>query len=179
MQVFIAFAIKVKMELKYIVSTDKPWVVSAPKHSWPQTGATVHLSCDDPKHTTKILKEWLRDNSECPRVAQPEPRLQSHWTSLEGSENCCAPTLPSSLMELERFCKEEWAKLAIDRCARLVASNPKIIEAVIAAKGATKSFEQRLWIPMYILYLSSLFLINLKAFNKKLFSCCVYGVYCV
>ena len=47
-------------------------------------------------------------------------------------------------MELERFCKEEWAKLAIDRCARLVASNPKIIEAVIAAKGATKSFEQRL-----------------------------------
>ena len=29
----------------------------------------------DPKHTAKLSKEWLQDNSACARVAQPEPRL--------------------------------------------------------------------------------------------------------
>ena len=46
----------------------------------------------------------------------------------------------SNLMELERFCKEEWAKLTKDGCAKLVASYSKRLEAVIAAKGATKKY---------------------------------------
>ncbi|XP_041645776.1 CUB and zona pellucida-like domain-containing protein 1 [Cheilinus undulatus] len=41
---------------------------------------------------------------------------------------------PSNLMELERCCKEERAKLPKDRCAKLVASHSKRLEAVIAAK---------------------------------------------
>ncbi|KAG5268009.1 hypothetical protein AALO_G00228440 [Alosa alosa] len=45
----------------------------------------------------------------------------------------------SNLIELERFCKEEWAKLAKYGCAKLVASYSKR-EAVIAAKGATTKY---------------------------------------
>ena len=33
----------------------------------------------DPKHTAKISKDWLSGQLfECPRVAQPESRLESH-----------------------------------------------------------------------------------------------------
>ena len=42
---------------------------------------------------------------------------------------------PSNLTELERICREEWKKLPKYRCAKLVASYPRRLEAVIAAKG--------------------------------------------
>jgi hypothetical protein len=44
---------------------------------------------------------------------------------------------PSKLTELERISREEWEKLPKYRCAKLVASYPRRLEAVIAAKGAT------------------------------------------
>jgi hypothetical protein len=67
-------------------------------------------------------------------VAQPEPRLEPNLTSLERPDNSCAATLPSNQTELERICREEWEKLPKYRCAKLVASNPRRLEAVIAAK---------------------------------------------
>ncbi|KAM7399855.1 hypothetical protein PAMP_019153 [Pampus punctatissimus] len=46
---------------------------------------------------------------------------------------------PSNLTELELFCKEEWAKISVSRCAKLIETYPKRLAAVIAAKGgATK-----------------------------------------
>ena len=47
---------------------------------------------------------------------------------------------PSNLTELERICREEWEKLPKYRCAKLVASNPRRLEAVIAAKGASTKY---------------------------------------
>uniref|UniRef100_A0AAZ3NS11 Tc1-like transposase DDE domain-containing protein n=1 Tax=Oncorhynchus tshawytscha TaxID=74940 RepID=A0AAZ3NS11_ONCTS len=44
---------------------------------------------------------------------------------------------PSNLTELEGICREEWAKLPKYRCAKLVASYPRRLEAVIAAKGTS------------------------------------------
>ena len=44
---------------------------------------------------------------------------------------------PSNLPELERICREQWEKLPKYRSAKLVASYPRRLEAVIAAKGAT------------------------------------------
>ena len=44
---------------------------------------------------------------------------------------------PSNLTELERICREEWEKLPKNRCVKLVASYPRRLEAVIAAKGAS------------------------------------------
>ena len=47
---------------------------------------------------------------------------------------------PSKLIELEMICKEEWEKLPKDRCAKLVASYSRRLEAVIAAKGASTTY---------------------------------------
>jgi hypothetical protein len=43
----------------------------------------------------------------------------------------------SNLTELERIYRKEWEKLPEYRCAKLVASYPRRLEAVIAAKGAS------------------------------------------
>ena len=45
-----------------------------------------------------------------------------------------------NLTELERICRDEWEKLTKYRCAKLVASYPRRIEAVIAAKGASTKY---------------------------------------
>ena len=47
---------------------------------------------------------------------------------------------PSDLTELERICREEWKKLPKYRCAKLVASHPRRIHALIAAKGASTKY---------------------------------------
>ncbi len=47
---------------------------------------------------------------------------------------------PSNLMELKRYCKKGWEKLPKNRCAKLVASYSKILEAVIGAKGASTKY---------------------------------------
>ncbi|KAG2465827.1 TC1A transposase, partial [Polypterus senegalus] len=91
---------------------------------------------NDPKHTAKISKEWLQDNSvnvlEWPSQSPDLNPIEQLWRDLKMAVH---RRFPSNLMELERCCKEEWAKLAKDRCAKLVASYSKRLEAVIAAKG--------------------------------------------
>ncbi|KAG2470135.1 TCB1 transposase, partial [Polypterus senegalus] len=95
------------------------------------------LQDNDPKHTAKISKEWLQDNS----VNVLEwPSQSPDLNPIEHLRRYLKMTVhqrfPSNLMELEWCCKEEWAKLAKDRCAKLVASYSKRLEAVVAAKGA-------------------------------------------
>ncbi|KAG2462346.1 TCB1 transposase, partial [Polypterus senegalus] len=86
----------------------------------------------------KISKEWLQDNSVnvLEWLSQsPDLNLIEHlWRDLKMAVR---RRFPSNLMELEKCCKEEWAKLAKDRCAKLVASYSKRLEAVIAAKGTS------------------------------------------
>jgi hypothetical protein len=44
---------------------------------------------------------------------------------------------PSKQTELERICREEWEKLPKYTCVKLVASYPRRLVTVIAAKGAS------------------------------------------
>ena len=59
---------------------------------------------------------------------------------LERPENSCAATLPSNLTELDRIFREEWEKLNKYRCAKLVASYARRLEAVIAVKCASTKY---------------------------------------
>ena len=95
---------------------------------------------NDLKHTAKTTQEWLRNKSQCPSVAQPAPRLEPDQTSFERPENSCAAMLPIQRAGLERICREEWEKLPKYRCAKLVASYPRRLEAVIASKGASTKY---------------------------------------
>uniref|UniRef100_A0A8C4THD9 Tc1-like transposase DDE domain-containing protein n=1 Tax=Erpetoichthys calabaricus TaxID=27687 RepID=A0A8C4THD9_ERPCA len=96
---------------------------------------------NDPKHTAKISKEWLQDNSvnvlEWPSQSPDLNLIEQLWRDLKMAVH---RRFPSNLMELERCCKEEWAKLAKDRCAKLVASYSTRLEAGIAAKGASTKY---------------------------------------
>ncbi|KAG2471328.1 TCB1 transposase, partial [Polypterus senegalus] len=96
---------------------------------------------NNPKHTAKISKEWLQDNSvnvlEWPSQSPDLNPIGHLWRDLKMAVH---RRFPSNRMELERCCKEEWAKLAKDRCAKLVASYSKRLEAVIAAKGASTKY---------------------------------------
>uniref|UniRef100_A0A8C4THU6 Tc1-like transposase DDE domain-containing protein n=1 Tax=Erpetoichthys calabaricus TaxID=27687 RepID=A0A8C4THU6_ERPCA len=96
---------------------------------------------NDPKHTAKISKEWLQDNSvnvlEWPSQSPDLNPIEHLWRDLKMAVH---RHFPSNLMELERCCKEEWAKLAKDRCAKLVASYSTRLEAGIAAKGASTKY---------------------------------------
>ena len=47
---------------------------------------------------------------------------------------------PSNLTELERICREEWKKIPKYRYAKLVASYPRILEALITAKGTSTEY---------------------------------------
>jgi hypothetical protein len=47
---------------------------------------------------------------------------------------------PSNLKELERICREEWEKLSKYRCAKLVVSYLRRLEAIIDAKGTSTKY---------------------------------------
>jgi transposase len=73
-------------------------------------------------------------------VSQSEPDLNpiKHlWRELKIAVQQHSP---SNLTELERICREEWEKLPKYRCVKLVASYPRRLETLIAAKGASTKY---------------------------------------
>ena len=80
---------------------------------------------DGHKHTAKTTQEWLRDNSvnvlELPHL----------WRDLKMAVHRQPPL---NLTELERICRDEWQTIPKYRRAKLVASYPTRLKAVITAK---------------------------------------------
>ena len=63
--------------------------------------------------------------------------IENWWKELKMAVYRCSL---SNLTELARICQEEWAKMSRNKCAKLVASFPKRLEAVTAAKGAATKY---------------------------------------
>ncbi len=88
-------------------STGISWRKPSPECSGPQTGPKVYLPTDnDPKHTAKITKEWLHNNSvtvlEWPSQSPELNPIEHLWRDLKMAVH---QRLPSNLTELERICK--------------------------------------------------------------------------
>ncbi len=96
---------------------------------------------NDPKHTAKITKEWLHNNSvtvlEWPSQSPDLNPIEHLWRDLKMAVH---QLLPSNLTELERICKEEWQRIPKSRCEKLAASFPKRLMAVLNQKGASTKY---------------------------------------
>ncbi len=95
---------------------------------------------NNPKHTAKATKEWLKKKHikvlEWPSQSPDLHPIENLWRELKVR---VAKHQPRNLNDLERICKEEWDKIPPEMCANLVANYKKHLTSVIANKGfATK-----------------------------------------
>jgi hypothetical protein len=86
---------------------------------------------------------------------------------------------PGVMTELERICREEWEKLPKYRCAKLVASNPRRVEAVITAKGASTKYRVKgLNTYVNVIFMFLICYTFAKKKRKKMFALSLWGILC-
>ncbi len=86
---------------------------------------------NDPKHTAKATKEWLKKKHitflEWPSQSPDLHPIENLWRELKVR---VAKRQPRNLNDLERICKEEWDKIPPEMCANLVANYKKRLTSV-------------------------------------------------
>ncbi|KAK3519339.1 hypothetical protein QTP70_024770 [Hemibagrus guttatus] len=91
---------------------------------------------NDPKHTARATKEWLRKKHfkvlEWPSQSPDLNPIENLWRELKIR---VAQQQPQNITALEEICMEEWAKLPATVCKNLVAPYRKRLTSVIANKG--------------------------------------------
>ena len=95
---------------------------------------------NDPKHTFKVVANWLKDN----KVKELERPSHNHdlnpgeqlWAELK---KCVQARRPTNLTQLHQLCQEEWAKVHPTYCRKLMEGYLKRLTQVKQFKGnATK-----------------------------------------
>uniref|UniRef100_A0AAY5KGU3 Transposase Tc1-like domain-containing protein n=1 Tax=Esox lucius TaxID=8010 RepID=A0AAY5KGU3_ESOLU len=91
---------------------------------------------NDPKHTARATKEWLRKKHfkvlKWPSQSPDLNPVKNLWRELKVR---IAQRQPRNLKDLEKVCMEEWAKIPAAVCANLVKNYRKRMISVIANKG--------------------------------------------
>ena len=91
---------------------------------------------NDPKHTSKIVKEWLLYRT--PKTLDHPPQspdlnpIEHLWAYLDKKVR---QRTVSNKEELKKTILEEWQKIPIELTKKLVASMPRRLKAVIKSKG--------------------------------------------
>ena len=93
------------------------------------------------QHIAKATLEWFKGKHlnvlEWPSQSPDLNPIENLWYDLKIAVH---QRNPSNLKELEKICLEEWAKIPVARCAKLIATYLKRLVAVIAAKGGSTKY---------------------------------------
>ena len=96
---------------------------------------------NDPKHTAKATKEWLKKKHikvlEWPSQSPDLNPIENLWRELKLR---VAKRQPRNLKDLERICKEEWTKIPPKICANLLKNYNKRLTSVLANKGFSTKY---------------------------------------
>ena len=109
---------------------------------------TLKLGCgwvfqhnNDPKHTAKATKEWLRKKHikvlGWPRQSPDLSPIENLWRE---PKLRVARRQPRNLKDLEGICKEEWTKIPPKICANLLKNYNKRLTSVLANKGFSTKY---------------------------------------
>ena len=97
---------------------------------------------NDPKHTAKATKEWLKRKHikvlEWPSQSPDQNPIENLLRELKLR---VAKRHPRNLKDLERICKEEWTKIHPKICANLLKNYNKRLTSVLANKGSPPSIK--------------------------------------
>ena len=81
---------------------------------------------NDPKHAVKATLEWFKGRHlnalEMPSQSPDLNPIENLWYDLKIAVH---QWNPSNLKELEQFCLEEWAKIPVAKCAKLIETYPQ------------------------------------------------------
>uniref|UniRef100_A0A674C212 Tc1-like transposase DDE domain-containing protein n=1 Tax=Salmo trutta TaxID=8032 RepID=A0A674C212_SALTR len=93
-----------------------------------------------PKHTSKVVAKWLKDNKvkvlKWPSQSPDLNSIENVWAELKKRVRARRPT---NLTQLHQLCQEEWAKIHPTYYGKLVEGYPKRLTQVKQFKSnATK-----------------------------------------
>ena len=93
---------------------------------------------NDPKHKSKVASTWLENHGfqvlSWPAQSPDLNPIEHLWAHLKRRvANSKDP--PKGMLELWDRVEEEWDKIGVDVCQKLIESMPERIEALLKAKG--------------------------------------------
>ncbi|KAF7653083.1 hypothetical protein LDENG_00087570, partial [Lucifuga dentata] len=81
---------------------------------------------NDPKHSSKLTVEWLQKKRikvlPWPSQSPDLNPIEMLWRDLKAAVH---QRKPSNLTQLKQYCVEEWAKISLSQCEKLISGYKK------------------------------------------------------